>query len=72
MENNNQPKPVEELSYNEALTELEAIVNRLRSDNCDIDRLTVMTSRATELLEYCRNRLTTTEDKLQAILEKLT
>ena len=63
--------PVNELTYSQALAELETIVNQLRSDSCDIDSLTAMTSRATELLEACRSRLTTTESKLTEILEKL-
>lgn len=64
-------KPVSELTYNEAVAELEAIVAKLRGDNCDVDALTAMTRRAAELLASCRSRLTATDAELRAILDSL-
>ena len=64
-------KPVNELTYTEAVGELEAIVAKLRSDNCDVDALTAMTRRAAELLTACRARLTATDTGLRAILDSL-
>ncbi len=64
-------KPVDELTYNEAVAELEAIVAKLRGDNCDVDALTAMTRRAAELLASCRARLTATDTELRAILATL-
>lgn len=64
-------KPIEELNYTEALAELESIVAKLRADNCDVDTLTVMTRRAVALLNFCRSRLTATEQELKTELEKL-
>ncbi|MDE6487609.1 MAG: exodeoxyribonuclease VII small subunit [Muribaculaceae bacterium] len=64
-------KPVNELTYTEAVGELEAIVAKLRSDNCDVDALTAMTRRAAELLTACRARLTATDTELRAILDSL-
>lgn len=43
----------------------------MQSDACDIDLLTVYTRRATELLDECRRRLTTTDKELQSILANL-
>lgn len=62
---------VKELSYNQALAELEQILAALRSDDCDVDRLTEMTSRAVELLNHCRLRLTATDEELRKILDSL-
>ncbi len=62
-------KPIEELTYTEAVAELEAIVAKLRGDNCDVDALTAMTRRAAELLAACRARLTATDTELQTILQ---
>ena len=59
------------LSYAEALAELESILAGLRSDNCDVDTLAERTRRAAALLSYCRKRLTRTEDELQKVLEEL-
>ena len=59
------------ISYNDALKELEGIIAKLRSDQCDIDSMVAMTRRAAELLKLCRERLTTTEDQLQKALADL-
>lgn len=64
-------KPVEEMTYNESVAQLEAILRTMQSDNCDIDRLAVYTRRAAELLRSCRSRLTATEEELNAILATL-
>ncbi len=64
-------KPIDQLSYEEALAELEQILRTMQSDQCGIDRLAALTRRATELLSACRSRLTTTEDELRQILAKL-
>lgn len=69
----NQPKftSVTELSYNQAVSELDAILRNMQSDACDIDTLTVYTRRATELLRECRARLTATDQELRTILADL-
>lgn len=64
-------KPVKELSYTQAVSELEAILRMMQGDECDIDRLTDYTRRATELLTECRSRLTTTDEQLRSILAQL-
>ena len=64
-------KPAEELTYTEAVAELESIVAKLRGDNCDVDALTAMTRRAAELLAACRARLTATDAEQRAILDSL-
>lgn len=64
--------PVKELSYREAVNELDAILREMQSDNCDIDKLSAMTRRATELISECRNRLTATDEELRNILASLT
>ena len=64
-------KPVNELTYTEAVSELEAILQMMQGDKCDIDRLTDYTRRATELLTECRSRLTTTDEQLRSILSQL-
>lgn len=68
-----QPKflPVAEMTYNQAVNELDSILRTMQSDACDIDLLTVYTRRATELLDECRRRLTTTDKELQSILANL-
>ncbi|MBP2691105.1 MAG: exodeoxyribonuclease VII small subunit [Muribaculaceae bacterium] len=64
-------QPVSELNYNQALAELEQILAQLRSDDCDVDRLTALTARAVDLLNHCRSRLTATDLELRTILRNL-
>lgn len=63
--------PVEQLTYNQAVSELDNILRMMQSDACDIDLLAVYTRRATVLLAECRNRLTATDRELQTILANL-
>ena len=63
--------PVKELTYNQAITELEGILRLMQSDDCDIDRLAALTRRATELIAECRCRLVATDEELPAILADL-
>lgn len=63
--------PVGEMTYNEAVGQLEQILRAMQSDQCDIDKLTLYTRRAAELLQSCRNRLIATDEELKAILADL-
>lgn len=66
---NEQFTPVNEMSYREAVSELDAIVRRMQDDRIDIDQLATYTRRAAELLTECRARLTTTEEELRSVLD---
>lgn len=59
-----------DLTYNQAVAELEKILRLMQSDECDIDRLAALTRRATELIAECRSRLVATDEELRAILEQ--
>lgn len=61
----------QELTYNQALKELEGILAELRSDSCDVDTLAARTRRAAFLLAECRRRLTRTEAELEQVLAEL-
>lgn len=58
-------------SYTTALAELEKILAELRSDSCNVDTLTQRTARAVELLKFCRDRLTATDEELRTVLAQL-
>lgn len=62
---------VKDMSYRDAVNELDTILREMQSDNCDIDKLSAMTRRATELITECRNRLTATDEELRNILATL-
>lgn len=63
--------PVKDLTYNQAINELDSILRTMQSDQCDIDLLTAYTRRASELLAECRSRLIATDEELKAILADL-
>ncbi len=60
-----------EITYNQAVTELEAIVAKMESDNCDIDQLSAYTTRALSLLKFCKERLFKTNEEVERCLEEL-
>ena len=63
--------PVKDLTYNQAAQELDQILRAMQSDQTDIDQLTTLTRRATELLRECKARLTATDEELRKILADL-
>lgn len=60
-----------EMTYREAVAELEGIVRKMESDNCDIDQLSAYTTRALQLLKFCKERLFKTDEEVKRCLEAL-
>lgn len=56
------------LTYSTALEELRAIHARLRSDDVDVDNLLEDVKRASDLLAFCRERLTSVGERLEEVL----
>lgn len=61
----------EKIKYSEAIAELEDILRKMQSENCDIDNLTDYTRRALELLKACKQKLTETDEQLKRTLAEL-
>ncbi len=59
------------MTYAKAMAELEQIVGKMQQDNCDIDSLAGYTTRAMELLKYCREKLFDTDLQVKKCLEEL-
>lgn len=64
----NRPMPE---TYAGAIAELEAIVRKMQSDDCDIDRLAAYTARSLALLSLCKQRLQHTDEELKKLLASL-
>ena len=60
----------EKILYSEAVAEIELILKRMESDGVDIDNLSVDVSRASKLIEMCREKLLKTESDVNKILNK--
>ena len=58
-------------SYNDSQKELEEIVRKIESGDCDLDELSSQVKRATVLLKTCKDKLHETEKDLGEILSKL-
>lgn len=61
----------EKLTYAEAMKELEEIIRKLQSPDCEIDQLCQLTERSVKLLAFCKDKLTKTDEKLVKLLEQI-
>jgi|TARA_B100001013_G_scaffold328510_1_gene242291 exodeoxyribonuclease VII small subunit len=61
----------ENLTFQAAMEELELILQKLDSDEVNIDSLTVDLQRASELIEWCRSRLESTRVDVERIVADL-
>ncbi len=59
---------MEEMTYTQAVTELEQIVQKMQDPQCSIDNLTDYTKRSKELLDICRKKLTDADEHLKQVL----
>jgi exodeoxyribonuclease VII small subunit len=58
-------------SYSLAFEELQRIVSEMERGDIGIDELAVNVKRASELIQFCRNKLKTTELDVAEILKQL-
>ena len=59
-----------ELSYKEAITEIETILRSLREEQNSVDTLAERVARATELIALCRAKLRKAEEEVNKVLEE--
>ncbi len=60
-----------ELSFSQAMEELESVLRRIEGDEVDIDLLGRELGRAAELLEICRKKIRRAEVEVQQIVEAI-
>ena len=53
--------------YEEALAQLESIVRKMEGNEYDIDELAAQLKTAQQLIKFCKDKLTKTEEELQKI-----
>ena len=58
-------------TYGEAMAEIEDILQKIESDELDVDELTEKVRRVANLLDLCRKKLKTTESEIQKVIEGL-
>ncbi len=57
------------LTYEEAIQELQETVAQLQEDEVNIDQLSAKVKRAAELIAYCREKLRATEEEIGGLFE---
>ena len=60
----------EEFKYEEAVRQLENIVEKLENDELDIDSMSENLKKAQKLIKLCKDKLIKTDDEINKILEK--
>lgn len=60
-----------EFSFNEAVIEIEKILNNIESGDLDVDKLSVEVKKASELIKQCQKKLRTTEEEINSIFKDL-
>ena len=60
---------IESMTYQEAITRLEAITAQLSSGNTDVDSLVSLLTEAKQLIALCRQRLTQVETEVNNLLD---
>lgn len=63
--------PKKKMSYNEAIAEIEEILERMESEELDVDELSEKVKRVSELVRFCRNKLKTTEEEVEMVLKEM-
>lgn len=58
-------------TYQEAITEIEEILQKIESGQLDVDDLTDKVKRVAYLLETCKKKLRTTEIEIQKVIDGL-
>jgi len=64
-------KENKELTYSQALAELEKIISRIESEEVDVDALAEQVKRASVLIRFCREKLQSTEEDVKKVLSEM-
>ena len=60
----------EEIKYEQAVRELEEIVEKMENDELDIDQLSEQLKRAKLLVKLCRDKLTKSDEEIKKLLNE--
>ena len=63
-------KGLTDMTYKEAITEIETILRSLREEQNSVDTLAERVARATELIAHCRAKLRKAEGDVAKVLEE--
>ena len=61
---------MKDIKYEEAVRQLEAIVDKMERGELDIDSIAAQLKQAQELVKLCKQKLKRTDDEIQKLLNK--
>ncbi|WP_340114956.1 exodeoxyribonuclease VII small subunit [Maribellus mangrovi] len=59
------------ISYSEAMAEIEEILEKIESEELDVDELAEKVKRVSVLLKTCKDKLTKTNEQVEQILKEM-
>jgi exodeoxyribonuclease VII small subunit len=62
---------IKKLSYNEAIAEVEAILEKIENEELDVDELAEKVKRVSLLLKLCKDKLLSTNEQVEKILKEM-
>ena len=57
------------MSYDEAIKQLDTIVNKMESNELDIDQMAEQLKQAKKLIKLCKDKLTKTDEEIKTLLQ---
>ncbi|HCC86901.1 MAG TPA: exodeoxyribonuclease VII small subunit [Prevotella sp.] len=60
----------QEQKYEDAVRQLETIVDKLENNELDIDQLSAELKKAQQLIKLCKEKLTKTDNEIKKLLDK--
>ena len=59
------------VTYNEAILEIEEILEKIENEELDVDELAEKVKRVSQLLKICKEKLQTTNEQVEQILKEM-
>jgi exodeoxyribonuclease VII small subunit len=59
------------VTYNEAILEIEEILEKIENEELDVDELAEKVKRVSQLLKICKDKLQTTNEQVEKILKEM-
>ena len=59
------------ISYKEAISEIEEILEKIENDELDVDELSEKVKQVSLLIKICKDKLQQTEEEVEKILEDM-
>ena len=60
-----------QLTYNQAIEELNCLVRDLQGDDIDVEQLSEKVKRAAVLIKFCKTKLRDTDEEVKKVLEDM-